>query len=58
MVICSDGLTTELTDDEILEECLKNQDNLEDVVEGLLQLAVVQHEGRDNVTAIVLSFPP
>ncbi len=53
-VICSDGLTNELTDDEIAE-VLAELDEPQEAAEELVRNAV-QAGGRDNVTVVVVAL--
>lgn len=56
LLLCSDGLTAELDDDEI-QRCCAEAASLESMVEELIGLAN-GHGGRDNITCIVLAFGP
>lgn len=51
-LICSDGLTTEVTDDQIAAVLAEHRDPR--VVAGRLVEAALAHGGRDNVTVIVV----
>ena len=55
LLLCSDGLTDELTDSEI-EEVIAVNASAQDRVDSLVESAL-DHGGNDNVTAIVLSAP-
>ena len=50
-LLCSDGLTDMLTNFEITDIMLNN-DNVEDCVQALIQ-AALEHGGRDNITVII-----
>ncbi len=52
ILLCSDGLTDELTDIEIVE-ILSQQGNEQDKVDNLLANAL-EHGGRDNITIILV----
>lgn len=52
ILVCSDGLTTEVSDDEV-ERVLGSTDNAE-LAAGKLVAAALAHEGRDNVTVVVV----
>jgi protein phosphatase len=54
-VICTDGLTGELTDEQIAQVALADQDPAA-VVEQLLSLALLSG-GRDNISIIVVDLP-
>ena len=54
-LLCSDGLTGELTDPELLETVLEYRDDLEAAVESLIQQAC-DNGGRDNVTVILACY--
>ena len=51
LILCSDGLTNELNNDEILET-VKNSLTLNESAEKLISLAK-QRGGRDNITALI-----
>jgi len=53
-LICSDGLTDLVTDDEILEIILKNRHLLDHAVQNLIDKAN-EKGGKDNITAILIS---
>lgn len=53
-LLCSDGLTDMVTDEEIAARLTEGKDP-EDVVEDLVDLAL-EHGGRDNVTALVVQI--
>lgn len=53
IILCSDGLSDEVEDDQI-SEIIAAADNDEDAVERLLA-AAIYNGGKDNVTAIVIS---
>jgi len=55
-LVCSDGLTTEVGDDEI-RSCLLHNPEPQAAADALVQLAV-SAGGRDNVTAIVVDAAP
>ena len=55
LLLCSDGLTDELTDNEI-KAAVAVDAPAQDRVDNLVELAV-DHGGNDNVTVIVLSAP-
>lgn len=52
-VLCSDGLSDMLKDDEIRDICVKERDDLEGCVEKLID-AANDNGGNDNVTIIVI----
>lgn len=52
MVICSDGLTEELTDEQIANELQENH-TCETAAEALVK-AAKDHGGRDNITVVVI----
>ncbi|AOE84306.1 PP2C family protein-serine/threonine phosphatase [Pseudomonas sp. TCU-HL1] len=54
LLLCSDGLTGELDDDQIQAQCAI-ADTLEDLVAGLLQQAC-DAGGRDNISCIVIGL--
>jgi protein phosphatase len=56
LLLCSDGLTTEL-DDAAIQRCCAEADTLEAMVEQLVGLAN-GHGGRDNISCIVLGLGP
>jgi protein phosphatase len=55
LLLCSDGLSDVLNDDEILD--LMGGSEVEDAAQDLIE-AVLEKGGQDNVTAIVLGVPP
>lgn len=55
MLICSDGLCGELTDQEILKHVTDMDGDLQQGVDGLIQDAC-DHGGKDNVTVILVKF--
>lgn len=55
ILLCSDGLTDELSDDEIQQILALNQDP-KDRVDRLVE-AALDHGGHDNVTALLFSAP-
>ena len=55
LLLCSDGLNGEITDDQICEIVNKNQNALEDCVKELIQSAC-DHGGKDNVTVVLVKF--
>jgi PPM family protein phosphatase len=55
LLLCSDGLTEELSNDEIIT-CLQSAESCHDAVASLIAVAK-EHGGRDNITAIALSIP-
>ncbi|MDE3739907.1 PP2C family protein-serine/threonine phosphatase [Metapseudomonas resinovorans] len=54
LLLCSDGLTGELADDEILAQCARAE-TLDDLVAHLLALAC-DAGGRDNISCIVIGL--
>jgi len=52
-VLCSDGLSGMITDDEIRDVVKTNARNLEDVCRVLVSMAN-EHGGEDNITAVVI----
>jgi serine/threonine protein phosphatase PrpC len=54
ILLCSDGLNDELTDDEIARLCAGHTD-ADDMVNALVD-AALEHGGRDNVSVIVAEF--
>jgi protein phosphatase len=52
-VLCSDGLSGMITDDEILDVVKANARNLDDVCRILVTMAN-EHGGEDNITAVVI----
>jgi protein phosphatase len=55
ILLCSDGLTDELTDDQI-ESILSENSNEQDAVNNLLE-AALNHGGSDNISIIYVSAP-
>lgn len=55
ILLCSDGLNTMITDEEILEILTRNQSDLDKACQELISTAN-QHGGEDNVTAILVKF--
>ncbi len=55
LLLCSDGLSEELSDDAILN-CVQSAPTCEKVASALVE-AAKQQGGRDNITAVVLSIP-
>jgi protein phosphatase len=55
ILLCSDGLTTELTDSEIAEQ-LRCYSSAQDQVDALVN-AALEAGGRDNVTVVVVGAP-
>lgn len=55
VLLCSDGLTEELTDGEI-EQILSTNAPAQDRVDRLVN-AAVEHGGRDNITVVLFSAP-
>lgn len=53
MLICSDGLTEELTDEQIANQLQENH-SCETAAEALVK-AAKSHGGRDNVTVVVIA---
>ncbi len=56
LLLCSDGLTEELSNDEMIT-CLQSAATCQDAVVALIAAAKARG-GRDNITAIALSVPP
>ena len=54
-LICSDGLTDLVTDDELLEIILRNRHVLDHAIQNLLDKAN-EKGGKDNITAILISI--
>lgn len=52
LMICSDGLTTEVEDERIRQE-LQSRHTAQDAVDGLIGLAL-RGGGRDNITVVVV----
>ena len=55
LLLCSDGLTDELTDSEI-EEVVGIEATAQDRVNNLVELAVA-HGGKDNITVVLMTAP-
>jgi protein phosphatase len=55
LLLCSDGLSGEITDPQILALVEKHKDNLEEGVNTLIKVAC-DNGGRDNVTAILVKY--
>jgi protein phosphatase len=55
VLLCSDGLNTMISDDQILEIVSRNQDDLDKACQELIDTAN-QNGGEDNVTAILVKF--
>lgn len=55
ILLCTDGLTDELSDHSILNELSRN-DGIEDQAEGLLNAALAKG-GRDNLTVVIVGNP-
>ena len=55
ILLCSDGLTDEVPDDQI-ENILRESTNEEDAVNKLLE-AAINHGGSDNITIVYVSAP-
>jgi PPM family protein phosphatase len=55
LMVCSDGLTTMLTDDEIAEAVRQADGEVERTAEGLVAEANA-HGGEDNITVVVVRF--
>jgi serine/threonine protein phosphatase PrpC len=57
-LLCSDGLSDMLPDEEILSIIRpKQEEPLKDIAEGLID-AANRHGGRDNITAVMVKFIP
>jgi PPM family protein phosphatase len=52
LLLCSDGLTNELKNDDLLQIIINNIDDLKNACRLLIQKAI-EHGGRDNITAIL-----
>jgi serine/threonine protein phosphatase PrpC len=57
LLLCTDGLTTMLTDDEIKDTLLRSLPDLERAA-GALIAAANEHGGEDNVTVMLIRFEP
>jgi protein phosphatase len=55
VLLCSDGLNTMISDEDILEIVNRNKDDLEKAGEELISTAN-QNGGEDNVTAILVKY--
>jgi PPM family protein phosphatase len=55
ILVCSDGLTESVSDDEIKEEVLRCSDRPKQVAEALIELALERNE-RDNITVWLMAF--
>ena len=55
VLLCSDGLNTMITDEQILEIIDQNQDDLDKACQDLINTAN-QNGGEDNVTAILVKY--
>lgn len=55
-MLCSDGLTNVIKDDEIKEVLLTNRDKVKESCEQLIQMAR-DRGGPDNITVVVVYFP-
>jgi serine/threonine protein phosphatase PrpC len=55
VLLCSDGLNTMLSDDQILQTIRNNKDDLDKACQELITLAN-QNGGEDNVTAILVKY--
>lgn len=55
LLLCSDGLTEELSDADIIT-CLQSAPTCEEAVVSLIESAKM-HGGRDNITAVALAIP-
>jgi serine/threonine protein phosphatase PrpC len=55
VLLCSDGLNTMLSDDQILQTISSNKDDLDKACQELINLAN-QNGGEDNVTAILVKY--
>ena len=53
LVLCSDGLSGEITDEQIADLVNEHSDDLEAGVQALIQLAC-DHGGKDNVTVVLV----
>ena len=52
-ILCSDGLNSMLTDDEILETVLADRQDLDKIAQNLIKLANLRG-GEDNITLILV----
>jgi protein phosphatase len=55
LLLCSDGLSGEVPDPQILALVEKHKDNLEEAVHTLIK-AACDNGGKDNVTAILVKY--
>ena len=55
LLLCSDGLSGEVTDPQILALVEKHQDSLEDAVQALIKQAC-DNGGKDNVTVVLVKY--
>ena len=55
LLLCSDGLSGEVTDPQILALVEKHKDNLEDGVQALIKTAC-DNGGKDNVTVVLVKY--
>ena len=55
LLLCSDGLSGEITDPDMLDIVLEHDDDLDKAVERLIQLAC-DNGGKDNVTVILVKY--
>ena len=55
ILLCSDGLNTMISDEQILDIVSRNQDDLDKGCQELINTAN-QNGGEDNVTAILVKF--
>lgn len=55
MLLCSDGLSGEVSDPQILALVEKNRDNLEEAVQTLIKQAC-ENGGKDNVTVVLVKY--
>lgn len=55
ILLCSDGLNTMLSDEQILETVRNNRDDLDKACQALISLAN-ENGGEDNVTAILVKY--
>ncbi len=54
LILCSDGLTEELSDEQIVEYCIKAQ-TLDELPAKLIEAAKT-HGGRDNITVVITEY--
>jgi len=55
LLLCSDGLNGECTDDELLDLFMANEGDLDKAVQALIESAC-DHGGKDNVTVILVRY--